>query len=528
MRKQDEKTRLTIEELEKKNAQLEQRNRELEAKMEYYKQQFALLQAKRFGTSSEKTNKDQLELQLFNEAEVSSAVLLAEPTLETISYTRKKKIGRVDRLNDLPVETIHYDLSESEKVCSECDHSMHEMSTQIRKELKIIPAQVTVVEHVQHIYSCRHCETHEIKTPIKKAEMPRPVIPKGLASPSAVAFIMTQKFADGLPLYRQEKQLERMGLPLSRQTISNWMLSSTTSWLKPFYAELYRRLRQEEVLHADETTLQVLEEPGKKAESKSYMWLYRTGRDSDTPIVLFDYQSSRAKENPQKFLEGFEGYLHVDGYAGYESIHNVELAGCWAHARRKFDEALKALRSAPAGAGRTTVAKKGLDFCNRLFTIERKIKDMTPEERLKIRKSDSQPVLDAFLAWLEEQQEIVAPKTATGTAISYTLKQWSKLTTFMKDGRIEIDNNRAERSIKPFVIGRKNWLFAASTRGATSSAIAYSLIETAKENRLNPFFYLQHLFEELPQRDLEKIESFEDLMPWSKNLPKNCYIQAKK
>ncbi|ARF15085.1 IS66 family transposase [Sporosarcina ureae] len=246
----------------------------------------------------------------------------------------------------------------------------------------------------------------------------------------------------------------------------------TTRWLKPFYDELYRRLREEEVLHADETVLQVLDEPGKKAESKSYMWLYRTGRDSKTPIVLFDYQASRAKENPQKFLNGYQGYLHVDGYAAYESIQNVELAGCWAHARRKFDEALKALKGAPTDAGRTTVAKKGLNFCNRLFAIERKMKDKTPEERLEIRKNDSQPVLDAFLIWLKEQKEVVAPKTATGTAISYTLKQWPKLRTFMKDSRIEIDNNRAELSIKPFVIGRKAWLFAVSTRGATSSAIA--------------------------------------------------------
>ncbi|MFC4353509.1 IS66 family transposase zinc-finger binding domain-containing protein, partial [Chryseomicrobium palamuruense] len=178
------KTKLTIEELEKKNAELERRNRELQADIEYYKQKYALLTAQKFGTSSEKTDKEQLELQLFNEAEISSTVLLEEPTLETISYTRKKKIGRADRLNELPVETIHYDLSDSEKVCSECDHSMHEMSTQVRKELKIIPAQVKVVEHVQHIYSCRNCETHSIKTPIKKAEMPKPVIKKGLASPS--------------------------------------------------------------------------------------------------------------------------------------------------------------------------------------------------------------------------------------------------------------------------------------------------------------------------------------------------------
>jgi transposase len=528
MRKTDENIQTTIEELEKKNAQLENQMKTLHLKLQWYEEQFRLSQQKRFGSSSEKTDENQLTLQLFNEAEVSSSVLLAEPTMETISYSRKKIGARAEKLKDLPVETIHHDLSDSEKVCSACDHALHEMSTQVRKELKIIPAQVKVTEHVQHIYSCRHCENHSLATRIVKAKMPNPVIPKGLASPSAVAFIMTQKFADGLPLYRQEKQLERMGIPLNRQTLSNWMISSTTRWLKPFYEHLYHQLLQEEVLHADETVLQVLDEPGKNTQSKSYMWLYRTSGKTQRPIVLFDYRASRAKKNPQDFLNGFSGYLHVDGYAGYESIEGVELAGCWAHVRRKFDEALKALKGAPHGAGRSTTAKKGLDFCNRLFAIERKIKGLSAEDCLNTRLNDSQPVLDAFLAWLKEQQELVTPKSATGMAISYTLNQWPKLITFMKDGRVEIDNNRAERSIKPFVIGRKNWLFAASTSGANSSAISYSLVETAKENGLNPFFYLKYLFEELPQLDMSANLEIDHLMPWSKDLPADCYIQSKK
>jgi len=528
MKTLDGNTSPTIEELEKKNAQLENQMKALKMKLQWYEEQFKLGQQKRFGTSSEKTDDNQLALQLFNEAEVSSAILLAEPTMETINYTRKKVGGRAEKLKDLPVETIHYELSESEKVCSACDHTLHEMSHQTRQELKIVPAQVKVVEHVQHIYSCRHCENNAIATPIVKAKMPNPVIPKGLASPSAIAFIMTQKFVDGLPLYRQEKQLERMGIPLNRQTLSNWMISSTTRWLSPLYEHLHRQLLTEELLHADETGLQVLDEPDKKAQSKSYMWLYRTSGDSKKPIVLFDYSPNRSQKNPEDFLRDFSGYLHVDGYAGYQSLENIELAGCWAHARRKFDEALKALKGAPTGATRSTIAKKGLNFCNQLFAIERKLKDKDAEERLKTRQNDSQPLLDAFLAWLNEQKEIIAPQSATGKAISYTLNQWHKLTTFMKDGRIEIDNNRAERSIKPFVIGRKNWLFAVSTSGAKSSAVIYSLVETAKENGLNPFFYLQFLFEELPQLDMSAEPNIDHLMPWSKELPKECYIQKKK
>lgn len=190
------------------------------------------------------------------------------------------------------------------------------------------------------------------------------------------------------------------------------MISSTTRWLRPFYDHLHRQLLQEELLHADETSLQVLDEPGKTAQSKSYMWLYRTSGVSEKPIVLFDYQASRLKENSKGFLKGYEGYLNVNGYAGYESLENVELVGCWAHARRKFDEALKALKSPSSSATRSTIAKKGLNFCNQLFTIERKIKKLDAKERLKIQQKDSQSVLDAYLVWLTEQKEIIAPQPA--------------------------------------------------------------------------------------------------------------------
>uniref|UniRef100_UPI000E09153D IS66 family transposase n=1 Tax=Desulfotruncus alcoholivorax TaxID=265477 RepID=UPI000E09153D len=223
--------------------------------------------------------------------------------------------------------------------------------------------------------------------------------------------------------------------------------------------------------------------------------LYRTGRE-DPPIILYDYQRTRSGEHPRKFLDGFKGYLQVDGYAGYNCLLNVTLVGCWAHARRKYDEALKAL---PASAQSvSTVAKEGLNFCNHLFAIERDLKYATAVERYQNRLARSQPVLDAFSAWLNYHYDRVLPKSALGQAIIYCLNQWDKLVAFMQDGRLEIDNNRSERSIKPFVVGRKAWLFSNTPRGATSSAIIYSIVETAKENNLNPLFYLSYLFEKLP------------------------------
>jgi transposase len=352
--------------------------------------------------------------------------------------------------------------------------------------------------------------------------MPKPVYPGSLASPSILAHVMSQKYVDSQPLYRQEQQFARLGLTISRQTLANWMIYGANQWLTLLTDRMREHLLNQDILHGDETTLQVLREPGKSAETKSYLWLYRTGREVP-PIVLYDYQPSRGGEHPRNFLKGLSGYLHVDGYSGYHKVSGVKLVGCWAHARRKFDEALKVL---PASADKTgTAAHQGLQFCNQLFAMERELKDTTPEERHTIRLERSRPVLDAYLAWLRQQRSRMLPKSALGEAITYSLNQWDKLTTFLKDGRLEIDNNRSERAIKPFVIGRKNWLFANTPRGAKASSIIYSIIETAKENQLNPFKYLMYLFEQLPQLpDPKNLEALDSLLPWSASLPLTCRV----
>ena len=513
----------TIEELQQQNAKLEQKIAELTAKLTWFEEQFRLSQQKKFGASSERTHPDQLSL--FNEAESEADPSIHEPTMETITYHRKKQRGqREAMIESLPVELIEYRLLETEQICSCCGGALHEMSTEIRQELKIIPAEVKVVKHVRYVYACRHCEHEEIRTPIVTAPMPHPVYPGSLASPSILAHIMSQKYVEALPLYRQEQQFARLGVTLSRQTLANWMIYGAEKWLCLLYHRMHEYLRNQDILHADETTLQVLREPGRSAETTSYLWLYRTGREAP-PIILYDYQKTRGGEHPRNFLSGFHGYLHVDGYAGYHKVSNVTLVGCWAHARRKFDEALKAL---PDTKQLTSVAAgEGLDFCNRLFAIERDLKDATPEERYTVRLERSRPILDAFSAWLSTQRQRVLPKSALGQAIAYCLNQWEKLEAFMKDGRLELDNNRGERSIKPFVIGRKNWLFSNTPRGAKASAMIYSIIETAKENKLNPFVYLTYLFEKLPQlTDPKDTQELDKLLPWSQTLPVTCRVST--
>ncbi|WP_248928694.1 IS66 family transposase [Paenibacillus hamazuiensis] len=512
-------TLTTIKQLEQQNAKQEQQIAELTAKLKWYEEQFRLAQQKRFGASSEKTSPDQLELNLFNEAEVLATPKGQEPPTEQVTYERRKSTGKREAdLERLPIETMTYELSETDQLCSCCGGALHEMSTETRSEIAIVPPQVKVIRHVRQVYSCRYCEREDIQTPIVTAPMPRPVYPGSLASPSILAHIMCQKYVDSLPLYRQEQQFARLGFSLSRQTMANWMIYGVEQWLSPMVDAIKAYLLRQETLHADETTLQVLREPERSAESTSYLWLYRTGRGV-SPAVLYDYQMTRGGEHPRNFLTGF----NVDGYPGYHKVAGVTLVGCWAHARRKYDEALKA---SPEKKGQSnTAAGQGLTYCNALFAIERDLKDATPEERHAVRQERSLPVLEAYSKWLHLQRSRTLPKSLVGQAIAYSLNQWEKLTAFLKDGRLEIDNNHSERSIKPFVIGRKNWLFANTPRGAKASAAIYSIIETAKENGLNPFKYLMYLFERLPQlTDPKDPESLERLLPWSPSLPLTCRV----
>lgn len=501
---------------------LEMKNEELEEKLKWYEEQFRLSQQRKFGTSSEKTHPDQLSF--FNEAEATADAEVPEPTIETITYNRKKRGGRDLKLENLPTETIEYRLADEDQVCSCCSNSLHEMSTEVRRELEVIPAQVKVKKHVRYVYSCRHCEKNEIETPIITAKMPASVFPGSLASPSAMAYTMAEKYVEGMPLYRQEKHLARFGVDIPRQTLSNWCLKGADRWLRFIYNEIHRELIKQDILHADETNLQVLSEPDRPATSKSYMWLYRSGRECE-PKILYEYQQTRASKHPRRFLKDYQGYLHVDGYAGYNGIPDVTLVGCWAHARRNFTDALKAL---PESAKTSNVkTKEGLTFCNKLFEIERSLRASSPEERYKQRLERSQPILEAFSAWLKEQTPRVVPKSALGKAIKYCRNQWERLVVFLEDGRLEIDNNRAERSIKPFVIGRKGWLFSNTAKGAEASAIIYSVVETAKENGLNPFYYLKYVFEELPNMDTNDKTKLSQILPWSSTLPEECRVPSK-
>ena len=298
--------------------------------------------------------------------------------------------------------------------------------------------------------------------------------------------------------------------------MSNWILKVTEDYLTPVYKQLHEELLKRDVLHADETTLQVLHEPGKKPQTASYMWLYRTGGDTDKPIVLYEYQPGRGATHPKEFLTGYKGYLHTDGYAGYHDLgKDVTVVGCWAHAWRKFDEAVKSL---PKGKAKGSSASQGLTYCNLLFGIEQEIADKPAEQRYTERLEQATPILDAMFAWANSRT--AAPKSALGKAFHYLKEQWPYLTNYLKDGRLEISNNRAERSIKPFVIDRKNFLFANTLKGATGSAVMFSLIQTAIENGLDPYRYLTWLLRKAKDANWEDPETIQAMLPW--NAPAKC------
>ncbi len=445
-----------LEELQHKCAIQEQQIDELSAKLKWYEEQFRLGQQKRFGASSEKT--DQEQLSVFNEAEQEADLNAPEPVIEEIeiTYKKRKQKGKTDKMmEDLPVEVFEYRLSEQEQQCQACDGYLHEMSKEVRKELKIIPAQVEVVEHVRYVYACRSCEKDNITTPIITAPAPAPVLPGSFVSPSLMAYVMSRKYAEALPLYRQEQQFKNYGIDLSRQTLANWMIHGASDWLEHLYQRMHAELIQKEVLHADESTLQVLREEGRSASNKSYMWLYATGR-SDVPIYLYDYQTTRASKHPRQFLKGFKGYLHTDGYAGYNDIPNVTIIGCIAHARRKFAESLKAMPDKTSTIH--TAAAEGLNYCNKLFEIERALSEATPEKRYQMRLEQSKPVLEAFLGWLQTKKKQVLPKSSFGQAINYCLNQWDKLEAYLLDGRLEISNNR---SLSSALENPQDWLKVA-------------------------------------------------------------------
>jgi transposase len=503
-------------------AQLENTVKSLERQVNNLTEIIILLRKQKFGSSSEKTPKQEASIQpnLFNEAEMEASPDAPEPVVSHVNgyLKRNPKTKREELLKELPVVEIECGIPEDEQVCECCHTKLVPIGKEtVREELEYIPPQIKAVRYIQLAYGCPQCK--QKGTPyIKKAPTPVPLMNHSLASPTTVANVMYQKYVNSIPLYRQEKEWEQLGLVLSRATMANWIIRCSEDWLAPVVEHMKKELLKRDVIHCDETTTQVLKEKGKAPQSKSYMWLYLSGMDGKPPIILYDYQPSRSGQNAANYLKGFKGYLHTDGYQGYEKVENVTRCGCWAHLRRYFVEAIPDKKSKGPPI---TAAEIGRDYCNQLFAIEKTLAGLSPDQRNAERLRQEKPVLEAFWSWLDTVTPLKGSRL--GTAVAYALNQKPYMENYLLDGRCSISNNIAENSIRPFVVGRKNWLFSDTTKGAEASAIVYSIIETAKANNLNIYTYLNYLLLYMPDTDYRNYpEIMEDLMPWSELVQTEC------
>ena len=500
---------------------LENTIKDLQSQVNNLTEMVMLLRKEKFGPSSEKTPKQvDGQLSLFNEVEVEADASVPEPiSKEVKGYVRKNpKTKREEIIKDLPVREILCETAKDEQYCDHCNSTLRPIGKEVvREELEYIPAKLQIVRYVRMSYECPRCK-HTEHPFIKKALTPTSLMNHSLASPSSVANVMYQKYVNSVPLYRQEKEWERMGLSLSRATMANWVIRCSQDYLMPVVAHLQKKLLERDVIHCDETPVQVLKEEGKKPQTKSYMWLYRTGDDDKPPVILYDYQPSRNGDHAVVFLKDFKGFVHSDGYSGYNKLTGITRCGCWAHLRRKFIEAI------PKKTGTDeplTNAEIGRDYCNQLFEIERDLKHLSPAERRLKRLELEKPILEAFWCWLENLN--VLNGSALGKAVTYAKNQKKYMENYLLDGRCSISNNAAENAIRPFTVGRKNWLFADTQKGASASAAVYSIIETAKANGLNVYTYLEYLLLYMPDTDWRNNpEELDMLMPWAEDVQAEC------
>lgn len=469
-----------------------------QAEINYLNEQIRILQQTIFGAKSEKSHIGKSpQLPLFDMPENLPEELLSEKQEEIIvpEHSRKKK-GRKKLPEDLPRVNVIHDLAEEEKFCA-CGCELSRIGEEVSEKLDIIPAKIQVIRNIRPQYACRACEGLEDDGPsVKIAPVPPQIIPKGLATAGLLAYVLTAKFVDALPFYRQEKQFKRLGIELSRRTMCGWAMKAAET-CAPLISLLKEEIRGGPAINADETTLQVLREPDRSPTQKSYMWIFKGGLP-DKPALVYEYHQTRAGEVAKLFLDGYQGVVQTDGYKGYDFLdqwRDTIHVGCWAHARRKFMDVKKASSSKKAGS-----ADEALKYIRLLYRLEKVAiqKRMSKGELYELRQSQARPILKKFKTWLNKRSNTVVPRSLLGKAVSYCLGQWHRLENYTESGHAGIDNNTAENAIRPFVVGRKNWLFSGTPEGAEASATLYSLIETAKANQLEPYGYLRYLFEKLP------------------------------
>ena len=435
-------------------------------------------------------------MNLFAEPDGGEGLKELDDQITVPEYTRKKR-GRKPLSDNIPrIEVIHK-LPEEQRQCG-CGCLKEKFGEETSEKLDIIPAQFRVIKHIRYKYACKNCEgaddpegpTVVIAPPLTE------IIPKGVATPGLLAHILTSKFEDALPFYRQEKILARMGVELPRSTMCGWAVKVAEA-CGPIMDLLAKEIRSGPI-QVDETPVQVLNEPGKKNTSKSYMWVYRGG-DPARPVLIYQYHPTRAGKVPLEFLKKYKGYVQADGYNGYDALErtgDIRLLGCWAHVRRKFMDVIKA----KSNAKKSGLADEAITLIHSLYAVEKYAREnkYDPNQIYELRQEKSKPILDDINTWLNDTASKTPPKGLLGKAVNYALKNWDRLIRYIENGNLQIDNNLAENAIRPFALGRKNWLFAGHPNGATASGMIFSLIETAKANGLIPYFYLRYLFDNLP------------------------------
>ena len=470
----------------------------------------------RFGQSSEKRSYvlSDGQLSFFEQAGGGVTEKAPEETacaekqsVPVAAHTRKQKRTMEELAANLPEESVILDLPDTEKYTQDGRPLKYIGTDLIRSEMVKEPARVYVKKYYCKTYADPLTENLTGKADIRRPAGPAPLLPHSYASPSVVTDIIVKKYADALPLYRQEQMWKRMGVDLKRNTMANWVIQTTEFYLKPFSDAFLRELLGQAVVHADETVVQVNKEPGREAAAESRIWAYASSKRAKHQIRYFRYEESRKGACAEKVLGGYRGVVISDGYSGCGILSKATRAGCWAHARRKWIEAM------PQGATQeNALAAKGLEYCSRLFEVEQKLEKLSDEERLEQRRLLSRPIVDEYYTWL---QAIFQPAGKLKKAIVYSLNQKEYLCAFLNHGEIEISNNQVENAIRPIVVGRKNWLFCDTQAGANASVLIFTLLETAKANGLNPEAYLNHLLSVLPERfAADPKASVDDLMPW--------------
>ena len=484
------------------------------------------MERKIFSYSSEKSRSSCCpgQIGLFDEEEQKPPEKEPDEEIFIESHTRKvrkSKATHEEIFGNLPIDKRIIPLTEEEKICEGCGGQMtHLGETYVREEIEITPATVTRVQYYQETAICQTCKDEFDETEIVKAQVPEALIPHSMASPSAVAYIMYQKYVMGAPCYRLEKDFEQMGIRLGRGTMCNWINICGTNYFLPLFDRMHQQLLERDVIGADETRCQVLHEEDKTPQSKSFMWLYQSTIRGEQPIILYEYQPTRGGYHAAEFLKGFKGFLICDGFQGYNRLKDVTRCGCWAHLRRYFFEALP-------GKGKSdkehpTPAEIGYAYCNKLFDLEAGFKELDPDERKERRLKDERPVLDAFWKWLDSVVPTGGSRLAK--AVNYAQNQRPYMENYLLDGRCEISNNISENFIRPYAVGRKNFLFHDTVEGARASAMIYSLVMTAKANNLNIPKYLETVLTLMPGCKMG-FAGMDDLLPWSEKMQVECSLK---